>query len=266
MALRGFLSLLCGFGVGFPALRAQEAGDHSAAAALWQQGQAAMRDSQPQKAVGLYQQSLAADPAFTRNHLSLAAAYLETGKDAEACVHLARYVALHPEQLVIRTHYIELLLRLHRRQDACAEWERFIADAQERGDEALGHLIHSHSRLMALAEADEDDYAAHLHRGIGLYLLARERAALAQPGGDLSAEGLLCRAAGELNLARAERPGEARPCWYLHAVWSRLGQQQAARRWLREAAAAAPFTYLTPTEQRSLQLAGRAGEPEPRPR
>jgi tetratricopeptide (TPR) repeat protein len=265
MALRGFLSLLCWFGVGSQALVAQETGGKSAAA-LWQQGQAAMKDGQPQKAVGFYEQSLAADPAFTRNHLSLAAACLETGNDAEACVHLGQYVALHPEQLVIRTHYIELLLRLQRRPEACAEWERFIAHAQERGDEALGQLIHCHTRLMALAEADDDDYGAHLHRGIGLYLLARERAALAQPDGDLSSEGLLCKAAGELTMARAERPGEARPCWYLHAVWSRLGQQQPARRCLREAAAAAPFTYLTPAEQRSLQLAARAGSPEPRPR
>ena len=33
---------------------------------LWQQGQEAMRQGQPKRAIGFYEQSLAADPAFTR--------------------------------------------------------------------------------------------------------------------------------------------------------------------------------------------------------
>ena len=65
----------------------------------------------------------------------------------------------------------------------------------------------------------------------------------------MSAESLLCKAAGELILARRERPDEARPCWYLFEVWSQLAQRQPAARWLRAAEDAAPFSYLTPAER-----------------
>ena len=108
---------------------------------------------------------------------------------------------------------------------------------------------------MEIAEAGEDGYGEHLHRGIGLFLLARQRAVLPDPEGALSSEALLCKAAGELTLAHLAKTDEARPSWYLHEVWSRLAQQQPARRFLREAAQAAPFSYLTAAEQRSLQLA-----------
>jgi tetratricopeptide (TPR) repeat protein len=253
MIWRSGLPLLCLVCVGCQGM-ALEPERGTEAAVLWEQGQAAMRAGHPEKAIASYQESLATDPEYTRNHMSLAAAYLEVGKDAEACVHLANYVAAHPEHAVVRTHYAELLLRLHRSHEGRAQFERFIADMQDRGDEALSAMIHCHSRLMEIAEAEEDDYAAHLHRGIGLFLLARERAAVGAPEGDLPAEGLLCKAAGELNMARALRPTDARPSWYLYAVWSRLALQQPARRCLREAAESAPFSFLTPAEQRSLQL------------
>ena len=58
----------------------------------------------------------------------------------------------------------------------------------------------------------------------------------------------------ELALARLVRPDEARPCWYLYEVWSSLAQRQPAQRWLREADNWAPFSFLTPTEYRELQL------------
>src|SRR5262249_33074183 len=169
--------------------------------------------------------------------------------------HLRQYVAAHPGELLVRAHLAELLLRLKRLSEARAEFEHLIAGAQ--GDQALSgrHLVHYHSRLMEIAEQTEDEYAEHLHRCIGLYLLACQRAGLAEPDGDLPAEGLLCKAAGELNLARLEHPDEARPCWYLYAVWSKLGQQQPALRCLRAADEASPFTYLTPVEKYDLRLA-----------
>ena len=254
MRARSCLPLFCLVCAGCQALVALEPENGSAAAALWEQGQAAMRAGQPGQAVLAYEQSLASDPTFTRNHMSLAAACLEMGKEEEACAHLAQYVTAHPDHGVVRSHYAELLLRLHKSKEGRAEYERFIADMQEHEGESRRQMIHCHSRLMEIAEAEEDDYAAHLHRGIGLYLLARERSIPGAPPEDLSAEGLLCKAAGDLTMARAMRPAEARPCWYLYAVWSQLGQQQPARRCLLEAAAAAPFTYLTPAEQRGLQL------------
>jgi hypothetical protein len=223
-----------------------------------------MQAGEPARAIGYFEQSLRADPALTRNHLSLAAAYLEADDDAAACDHLARYVAAHPEHTVARTQYAELLLKLKYPGAARDELARLIADAQEKGDGELTMLIHCHSRLVDLAEDHDDDYAAHLHRGIGLYLLARQRAGLEDPEGQLPVEGLLCKAAGELALARRLRPHEARPPWYLHAVWARLGRADAARRCLAEAADAAPFGGLTSAEQRSLTLACAAGDAAPR--
>jgi tetratricopeptide (TPR) repeat protein len=230
---------------------------------LWEKGQEAMTRGKPDEAIRLYGQSLALDPTFARNHLSLAAAYLEKGDAEHACPHLGRYLEAHPHHLVIRAHYAELLLRLDRPEEARAQFERSAADTQEQPGDHSRQLIHCHSRLMELAQAGEDGYGEHLHRGIGLFLLASERNAGEGAEDDLSAEGLLCRAAAELTLARVERPEEARPCWYLYEVWSRLAQRRPALRCLQAAGEAAPFSYLTPTEQARLALASARREPPP---
>jgi predicted Zn-dependent protease len=230
---------------------------------FWLRGQEAMRQGKPDEAAQWYELSLSADPSQKRGHLTLAAAYIERGDEAGAARHLAEYVAAFPEQHVARAHYAELLLRLGRPGEARAQFERFIADVQDVPELAQKHLVHCHSRLMEIAEAEGDEYAEHLNRGIGLYLLARERAGLPDPDeGELSVEGVLCKAAGELTMARMVRRDEARPCWYLYAVWSRLEQRQPALRHLREADATAPFSYLTPAEKRDLELArlGRDAE------
>lgn len=222
---------------------------------FWDLGQQAMRQGEPDKAITFYQRSLVADPNLVRNHLSLAAAYLEMGDDAAASTHLGQYVNANPDQLVMRVHLADLLLRLEHITEARAEYERCVAAAQDHEQPGAGQLVHCHTKLMELAEANEDVYAEHLHRGIGLYLLARQRAALPDPEEELPPQALLCKAAGELTLAHLERPDEARPSWYLHEVWSRLAQRQPALRSLRAATSAAPFTFLTSAEKRSLQLA-----------
>jgi tetratricopeptide (TPR) repeat protein len=224
---------------------------------LWEQGQAAMRQGRADEAIRCYQQSLAVDPTMTRNYLSLGAAFLEKGEEARACPHLSRYLASNPDHLVVRAHYAELLLKLQRPKEARVEFERFAADAQQQGDAHRMQRIHCHSRLMEIAEAANDTYDEHLHRGIGLFLLAAERATVTEPDADLSTEGLLCRSAGELAQAHMQRPDAAQPSWYLYEVWSRLAQRQPALRSLREADAAAPFSYLTPTEKAHLELALR---------
>jgi tetratricopeptide (TPR) repeat protein len=229
--------------------------DDLAAGQLWEQGQEAMRRGLPDEAIHCYEQSLGADPEMVVNHLSLAVAYLEKKDQKEACVHLAIYVDARPDEPGIRARYAELLSRLHRISDARSEFERSIARAQEQGAPAANQLLHCHGRLVQIAEEAEDAYAEHLHRGIGLYQLARKRVTLPDPDGVLPTEGLLCKAAAELTLAQMERPNEARPCWYLYAIWSQLGQRQPALCQLRRAEAAAPFTYLTPVEQRSLESA-----------
>jgi tetratricopeptide (TPR) repeat protein len=227
----------------------------SPARRIWEHGQEAMRLGHPDKAIACYQQSLVLDPQFTQAHLSLAAAYLEIGDEARACPHLGRYLAGRPDQVTVRCHYAELLYRLQRTNEAREQFHQFVADAQEQTKTTPKSLLHCQSRLMEIAEIEGDEYAEHLHRGIGLLLLARSRAELCDDPEDLTQESLLCKAAGELTLARQERPDEARPCWYLYEVWTALAQHRLAARWLRDAHHAAPFSYLTPAERCCLQLA-----------
>jgi tetratricopeptide (TPR) repeat protein len=222
---------------------------------LWEKGQAAMKRSDPDAALKLYQQSLSVDPKFARNHLSLAAAYLEKGDEAAACPELARYVEAFPDQYLVRLHLAELLLQLDQRTEAREQFERCVAGAQDKGELGVAQLIHCHAQLMDMAEDDEDDYQEHLHRGIGLLILARRRGEMPEVECDLSVEELLCKAAAELTQAHVERPDEARPNWYLYEVWTSLAQKQPAQRFLRAATEAAPFTYLTAAEKRSLRIA-----------
>ena len=223
---------------------------------LWLRGQDAMRQGKPAEAIDCYEQCLAADQAQKRIHLSLAAAYVQRGDECAAVRHLAQYVAAFPEHRIVRYQYAELLLRLHRTQEAATQLDQFIADIQDDPPLAAKHLINCHHRLMEIAEASDDEYGEHLHRGIGLYLLACECAAFPDmEEGEVSVESVLCKAAGELTMARMARRNEARPCWYLYLVWSRLGQRQPALRHLREADSLAPFSDLTPSEKRDLEMA-----------
>ncbi len=237
-------------------IQAAEPAAPSSGLAAWQKGQQAMLEGRTEQAIASFQQSLEQDGTLVRNHLSLAAAYLAQGQDEQAAGQLGRYLRAQPDHFVVRGQYAELLLRLERPDAAREQFERFEADIQDHATLAKARLPHCHSRLMEIAEAAEDEYAMHLHRGIGLYWLARQRADLDAPEGELPCEGLLCQAASELSLARRERPDDARPCWYLYEVWTRLAQHQPATRWLR-AAEAAPFRSLTPSEQRNLYLACR---------
>jgi tetratricopeptide (TPR) repeat protein len=224
---------------------------------LWRQGQDALRNGRTDEAIQLFEQSLVLDPDLVSNHLSLAAAYLDKGDDERAGPHLARYLAARPEHCMVRAHYAELLLRRREVEAARRQYERFDADVQELEQLAKEELVHCHSRLMQIAEQEDDDFGVHLHRGIGLYALARQQELLGGDEQGLSTESLLCQAAAELTLAHRLRPGEARPCWYLFQVWSQLAQRQSAARWLRAADAAAPFSPLTPAERRKLALAAR---------
>jgi hypothetical protein len=218
----------------------------------WQQGQEALRNGKADEAITLYRRSLQIDPKLSRNYLSLAAAYSGKGDDGRAVEYLTRYIECQPDHVSVRVHLAEILLRLERPEAARLQFERCIVDLQEGGEIEAEKLIHCEARLVKLAEILQDEYAENLHRGIGLYLLACQRATMPNTEEEPAAEGLLFKAARELRAAGAERPEEARPCWYLHKVWSRLAQQQPAERWLRAAADAAAFTDLTPAERREL--------------
>jgi tetratricopeptide (TPR) repeat protein len=190
------------------------------------------------------------------NHLSLAAAYLEKGDERRACEHLGAFLRVQPEHRNARYYYAELLLKLGQPSEARTHFEHAIAYAQDETPRDLKHLVHCHGRLMEIGERLEDEFALHLHRGIGMYLLAQQQAGLHLEEGP-GIEALLCKAAAELSMARTLRPRAARPSWYLYSVWRQLAQHQQARRWLSAAHEAAPFSYLTPAEQRAVELACR---------
>lgn len=251
------VGLLCLAGFCLPVLGAAE---EPSAEVLWENGQNAMRHGRPRQAITFYRKSLTQSPDFTRNYLSLAAAYLALGDRRRGCVNLAKYTRAHPDEIDIRSDYAELLAQMHRDPEARAEFEACIAAAQELGRSAYGQLVRCHRRVMEIAEAQQDAYAEHLHRGIGLFVLAQESAAAGAANAELSSEALFFKAAGELTLAREEKPDEARPSWYLYVIWSRLNQRQPAARCLNQAGAAAPFSYLTPLERRTLHLACQAPE------
>jgi tetratricopeptide (TPR) repeat protein len=224
---------------------------------LWEQGQEAMKAGQPDQAIALYQQSLETDPQHGQNHLSLAAAYLKKGDDRAACEHLGLFLQSHPEHRNARFYHAELLLKLDRPREARGEFEGVIRREQLERDPDVSHLVQCHSRLVRIGEAIEDAYLQHVNRGIAMLLIARQRANLGDPGGELSTESMLCKAAAELSRARALRPWEARPSWYLHTTWRELAQHQPARQCLAAALRLAPSADLTPAEQCDLLLACR---------
>jgi hypothetical protein len=216
-------------------------------------------DPEAERPLGYYDQDVARDSGVTSSPLSLAAEAIRQGDEAAACRHLACYLTDHPGHFEVRVHYADLLLHQDRREEARAEFVRCIAQAQERGQRTLRERIHCHGRLLDMAETEDDEYGMHLHRGLGLYLLAIERAELGDgEDGPLPVQAILCRAAGELTTARTLKPGASQPSWYLYKVWSALGQPAAAERWLRRTREIAAFDPLTPAEQRELQLALRA--------
>ena len=222
----------------------------------WQMGQKAMRAGDPDAAIAFYQEGLSQARPDTRNYLSLAAAFVAKGDKAAASLALAHFVQENPDHRQARLYYAELLRRLGKNEEAQAQFERAVAELQEESTGACSQLVHCHGRLMELAEERDDDYEVHLHRGIGLYWLARSSRNVAADNEVLCSEGLWCKAAAELSLACSLRPHEARPSWYLHSVWRSLAQTALAEHCLRDAQEAAPFSLLTPAEHRSLELAG----------
>jgi predicted Zn-dependent protease len=195
----------------------------------------------------------AAKPAADDTQLlKLAAQRLDEGDNAAALPYLTRYVAAHPEHVTIRAHLAELLLKLKKPGEAREQLERYVADAQDQGEPATKHLIHCHTRLVEIAVEQNDAYAEHLNRGIGMFRVAE--GILHQEGGedDPQAQKVLFQAIAELKLAAAERKDEAQPHWYLAECWSHLGQSQPAREHLARARRLAPISHLTPAEARAL--------------
>jgi tetratricopeptide (TPR) repeat protein len=230
-------------------------GDLSPAQKALQLGQTALDRDRFEEAIGHFQLSLRLDPNLVQNHLSIAAAHLALGQQQESLPYLAAYLKARPHHFLIRWHYAEVLMNADRPGEALDQLDRFVEAAQDHPRIADEHLVACHTRMMELAERQGDDYREHLHRGIGLYLLAQKRSELGDAKSRRLAEELLCKAAAELTLARMRSPTQARPCWYLYGVWTSLAQRQPAMRWLRTAEKYGPMNDLTPAEQRELYLA-----------
>lgn len=200
-----------------------------------------------------------ADPADTASanddrHLTLAAYYLDKGKDELACFHLGQFVERNPRHPNGRFYYAELLLKLDRLEDAREQFELVIADLQEAQFLDLRTVVHCHGRLTDIAVKAEDEFERQLHRGIALYWLAQVPGATKEEEALMPVEGLFCKAAVALTQAHHLDPDHARPCWYLHNVWHKLGQNHPAQRYLHIAQARAAFSPLTPSEHRGMLL------------
>jgi tetratricopeptide (TPR) repeat protein len=236
--------------------------DEVAAEKAYQAGQKAMDADRFDEAIGQFQLSLKLHSGHAQAYLGLAATYLALGRDPEALVQLRHYLRVHPDHFLIRWHLADVLVRLAQPTEARQHLERYLVAVQNRPNLEGDPVLRCHTRLMEIAGQQGDRYAEHLHRGIGLLILAERKAEL---GGDRKAAGgtagkrsieeLLCKSAAELTLARLERPDEARPAWYLHRVWLALGQRQSAERWLRMAGRLATPGTLSPAEMAALRLA-----------
>jgi tetratricopeptide (TPR) repeat protein len=189
--------------------------------------------------------------------LQQAAACIEKGDDAGAVPHFQAYLAANPDHATVRVHLGEVQLRLQKRTEARQEFERYLTDAPAQGDDACRHVIHCHTRLVEIARAENDSYQEHLHRGIGLYLLAKKVAAGEPKAGEPVPEPMLFKAVSELTKAAKEKPSEARPHWYLYLTWSQLGQMHPARTSLQQAKDRADESNMPQWEFAAMSLAGR---------
>src|SRR5947209_20276194 len=79
------------------------------------------------------------------NYLMLAASCLDSGHERDACEYLGKYLADHPHFLAGRAEYAELLFKLHRLDDARAEFERYVSEAHDAGVK-LVQIVHAHGR------------------------------------------------------------------------------------------------------------------------
>ncbi|MFM7152016.1 MAG: tetratricopeptide repeat protein [Gemmataceae bacterium] len=230
----------------------------AAAEKAFQAGVTALEQDRFEEAMGHFQVCLRLDPALAKAHLNLAAAHLALGQDPQAGAQLSHYLEARPSDFLIRQSYAEVLTRLNRFEEAADQLDRFLRDLQDSPSLAEEHLLPGHTKRMEIAARLGDDYAEKLHRGIGLFLLAKKRLDIDEPASRRIGEELLCKSAGELMLARVARPREARPNYYLYEVWHCLGQRQPADRALREAVGLSGWSDLTPREVRNLHLADQS--------
>ena len=185
----------------------------------------------------------------TVDSLALAADCLDRGDSAAAIPYLAEHVRKNPDQVMIRSMLAEQYLKLRQYASARIEFER-LAD-EYRLDLAKNResLIDCHTRLMQIAQEQDDEFAEPFHRGAGL-LLVMEGWGRENRDANLG-ERTLSQALNNLRDAVEKQPNNPRANLMLGEVLSRLGQHAAARSAFLKANSAPPES-LTAAERRKL--------------
>jgi predicted Zn-dependent protease len=171
----------------------------------------------------------AAEPAAEplSDVLTLVAESLDRGDKIAAVNHLEAYVHQHPDQVMFRLQLAELLVQVNRDARAKTHYERFLACAQTASGPVHDYLVHTHTRLMEIAQRGDDSFGEVLHRGIGLLLLIQEQDK--KPDRDDGfCEEMLCKALRALNEARDLKPEDPRVRVYLAEVYERMGNRRAS--------------------------------------
>jgi thioredoxin-like negative regulator of GroEL len=181
------------------------------------------------------------EPDPPQDALSLAADCLSRGDHASAAPHLEAHVRGHPEQVMFRVQLAELYLRLGRDDAARVHFVRFSAEARRATGPAKKQVVHSHTRLMEIAQRDGDRFGEVFHRGVGLLLLAAEQDALPERDAGFCEE-MACKALKALREARELEPDNPEVRHWLAEAYDRTGNRRAA-----EAERAVAGASVTPT-------------------
>lgn len=209
-------------------------------------------DPAPSAAPGL---SRSKSMAMARTLLLQATARLEHNDLTGAAVILQRYVQAFPDAAMIRLQLGELCFKLDRTEES---QHQFLAALDNVLDPALPlHCrLHAHSRLVDIASLQKDEFNEHLHRGIGLALLAERRMQESTSTAGATVQELQGKSRTALMKAKRLAPLDARPSLYLAGLWQSMQLIGNARSELQQAQLLSHLGSLSAYEELHLaQLA-----------
>ncbi len=144
-----------------------------------------------------------------------------------AARQLEAYVQRHPDQPLFRFQLATLYARCHCPHEARLHYERFARDAESHGQALQTQVITAHIQLLEMAQQRGDRFAELYHRGVGLWLLARQQDN--DPNRDAAfCEEILCKAYRALTEAKELKPNDPWIRTYLAAVQQAMGNRLAA--------------------------------------
>jgi Tfp pilus assembly protein PilF len=179
-----------------------------------------------------------------RDELALAATCLENGNTQGAIDHLLSHVQQYPDHVSIRSLLADQYLKLGQTLEARVHIQRMVDDWQDDPARHREQLVMGHTRLMRIAQDEQDEVAESFHRGMGLLLVVEGWDADGDHDRVLT-ERTLSQALSNFRSALEHRPNDARVNLALGEVLSRLGQHSAARTAFRMAIAAPPGSFTT---------------------